>query len=67
MCNTRVSWRHCRFGSRPLKQSEYYNKASCNVFSRGGSCLKFMKNTASVKHTEAKCNKTRYGYTMANQ
>lgn len=48
--------RYCGFGSRPLQQSESHNKASCNPFAGGGSCLRFVKNTVSVKSNKVKRN-----------
>lgn len=43
-----VPWRHGRSAPR------HRNAASRHVFAEGGSCLQFIKHTASVKHNKAK-------------
>lgn len=44
-----------------------HNKASCNPFAGGGSCLRFVKNTISVKSNKVKHNTMRFASSWAEK
>lgn len=46
--------------ARLSQKSECRNKASCNFFADGGSCLEFIKNVLPVKRNKVKHIKMRY-------
>lgn len=44
-----------------------HNKASCNPFAGGGSCLRFVKNTISVKSNKVKHSTMRFASSWAEK